>query len=227
MSFSVVNSSFILDRRLRSIRLWAVLRAIFRPAALVVLGCFFLPLAAGADDPLPDDSFAAFPVEPPPLPPPPPPADLPVGLCCVLGFIWMILRVRVGGGGRSLKSSNGRLVPDKDCREPPAWPRPLPTAMKLGDTGEAGIWSDLEDLLLGAESIAAGGKAKTSVPSMVVCCWSLTLNSPDMEGVGRRRERDMVVTGRGGEDERTRVISSTRLDWGQAESRNPESCEHR
>lgn len=81
ISFSVVNSSFILDRRLRSIRLWAVLRAIFRPAALVALGCFFLPLAAGADDPLPDDSFAAFPVEPPP------PADLPVGLCCVLGFI--------------------------------------------------------------------------------------------------------------------------------------------
>lgn len=42
MSFNVPNSSFIFDRRRRSIRLCAVLRAILRPAALVALGCFFL-----------------------------------------------------------------------------------------------------------------------------------------------------------------------------------------
>jgi hypothetical protein len=38
MSFKVPNSSFIFDRRRRSIRLWAVLRAILRPATLFELG---------------------------------------------------------------------------------------------------------------------------------------------------------------------------------------------
>lgn len=40
MSFKVPNSSFILERRRRSIRLCAVLRAILRPATLVELGVF-------------------------------------------------------------------------------------------------------------------------------------------------------------------------------------------
>lgn len=48
ISFNVVNSSFILDLRLRSIKLCAVFLAIFLPAALVALGCFFLPPFAGA-----------------------------------------------------------------------------------------------------------------------------------------------------------------------------------
>lgn len=42
MSFKVANSSFILERRRRSIKLCAVFRAILRPAADVALGCFFL-----------------------------------------------------------------------------------------------------------------------------------------------------------------------------------------
>lgn len=38
------NSSFIFDRRLRSMTLWAVFLAIFFPALLVELGGFLLPL---------------------------------------------------------------------------------------------------------------------------------------------------------------------------------------
>lgn len=51
MFFSTANSSFILDRRRRSMRLWAVLRAILRPAALVDEGCFLLPAAVVVLDP--------------------------------------------------------------------------------------------------------------------------------------------------------------------------------
>src|ERR1700691_4373455 len=47
MSFRTPNSSFILDRRLLSIRLWAVLRAIFRPAVVEPGACFRLE-AGGA-----------------------------------------------------------------------------------------------------------------------------------------------------------------------------------
>jgi hypothetical protein len=59
MSLSTPNSSFILDLLLRSIRLCAVFRAIFLPAAVVgpdVLGGFLLPpvvvvvAAEGVDD---------------------------------------------------------------------------------------------------------------------------------------------------------------------------------
>lgn len=57
MPFSTANSSFILDRRRRSIKLCAVFLAIFRPAALVADGCFFLDCSfvdaaafAGPDD---------------------------------------------------------------------------------------------------------------------------------------------------------------------------------
>lgn len=45
MPLSTANSSFILLRLRRSMRLCAVFLAIFRPAALVALGCFFLPAA--------------------------------------------------------------------------------------------------------------------------------------------------------------------------------------
>lgn len=49
MSFKVPNSSFIFERRRRSIKLWAVLRAILRPATLVELGVlrFVLELEGG------------------------------------------------------------------------------------------------------------------------------------------------------------------------------------
>ena len=40
MSFSTANSSFILDLRRLSIRLWAVFLAALRPAALVAEACF-------------------------------------------------------------------------------------------------------------------------------------------------------------------------------------------
>ena len=100
ISFRVENSSFILDLRRRSIKLWAVFRAIFRPAALVALGCFFLDAAAvgplvGGFLPFSRDLLAG---------------GEGLGWVCALGFIWMILRVRVGGGGRP-KSSSGLLTP--------------------------------------------------------------------------------------------------------------------
>ena len=46
MPFKVANSSFIFDLLLRSITLWAVFLAIFLPAALVEVGCFFVVAAA-------------------------------------------------------------------------------------------------------------------------------------------------------------------------------------
>jgi hypothetical protein len=92
MLFRSANSSFIFDLRRRSIRLCAVFLAIFLPAALELEGCFFLfPVGAGAPVTLP-----AVAVEE-------------VAFLAVLelvsswgrGFIWMILRERVGGGGRA------------------------------------------------------------------------------------------------------------------------------
>lgn len=103
MVFSTANSSFIFDRLRRSMRLWAVFLAIFLPAALVVDGCFFLPPATAADA-ASVPSVAVF------LAPGP---DLAVGfsaaasdvspstsfLSCFLGFMCMIFRDLVGGGG--------------------------------------------------------------------------------------------------------------------------------
>lgn len=100
MPFSTANSSFILDLRRLSIRLCAVFLAIFRPAALVADGCFFLDgsLAAGT-------AAAAVPLFPALFPL----VDVVVGVdsvstaffssCIARGFIWMILRDLVGGGG--------------------------------------------------------------------------------------------------------------------------------
>lgn len=182
MSFKVANSSFILDLRRRSIRLCAVFRAIFRPAALVALGCFFLEAAGDAllaefllVESL-DDDLAAV--------------EAGLGEDWVLGFIWMILRVRVGGGGRS-KSSSGLLT--LACRGGCGL-RPGPRSGEAGEAGQKTDGSDLEERLLAESSLeglmAAGGNAKESVPSMGIC--SLMMSSPDMAGVGGRRERDMV-----------------------------------
>jgi len=51
MFLSTANSSFIFERLRRSMMLWAVLRAILRPAALVDDGClrFEVELEAGPD----------------------------------------------------------------------------------------------------------------------------------------------------------------------------------
>lgn len=83
ISFKTPNSSFILDRLLRSIKLWAVLRAILRPAAVDPPACFLFPPAAAAG--------AAFAVAV---------GDVVLNWSCdSFGFIWIILRERVGGGG--------------------------------------------------------------------------------------------------------------------------------
>ena len=87
MSFKTPNSSFIFDRRRRSMREWAVLRAIFLPATLVELGCFLLAdVVVGYTTPF-LSTFLEFGGE--------------VEGCVLTGpgFIWMILRDLVGGGG--------------------------------------------------------------------------------------------------------------------------------
>ncbi len=86
--FNTANSSFIFDLRRRSIRLCAVLRAIFLPAALVALGCFFLPAAADAV------SVVVFLT----------PELLGGAGASWRGFIWIIFLDRVGGGGKAKES---------------------------------------------------------------------------------------------------------------------------
>jgi len=101
ISLSTANSSFILDRRLRSIRLCAVFLAIFLPAALVADGGFFLgPAAAVVAGPALFEFVVAA------------TALVPVGAAGAgaassRGFIWMIFRDRVGGGGRTNCSLGG------------------------------------------------------------------------------------------------------------------------
>jgi hypothetical protein len=87
--FRTPNSSFILLLLRRSIKLCAVFLAIFLPAALVALGCFLLaPVAAGVCAVAVAFFAAVF------------AADAEVCGCSSRGFIWIILRERVGGGGR-------------------------------------------------------------------------------------------------------------------------------
>src|SRR5271156_4676988 len=84
MLFSTTNSSFIFDLLRRSIKLCAVLRAILRPATLVADGCFFLFAGAGP-------ALAVGPLTTSP--------SKSTG-CSPRGFICIILRERVGGGGK-------------------------------------------------------------------------------------------------------------------------------
>lgn len=122
---STPNSSFIFDRRRRSIKLCAVFLAILRPAAVVPVFADFLLLpgfAVGEVSPT-VDNFAATP-----------------GCACCslsLGFICMILRDLVGGGG-SAKSS---LV----MTDPLGAGRFLPTS--TGDTGRYELWDESEPLI--------------------------------------------------------------------------------
>lgn len=111
MPFKTANSSFIFDRRRRSIKLCAVFLAIFRPAALVADGCFFLDaeppsLAAGAVAAVAVAAGAVLPLAAfPPVVDAGADADADSAAgcffssCCNRGFIWMILRDLVGGGG--------------------------------------------------------------------------------------------------------------------------------
>ena len=83
ISLSTPNSSFILDLRRRSIRLWAVFLAILRPATLVAEGCFFLDAVTFPAAVLGPSAVASN-----------------CSSGCSRGFIWMIFRERVGGGGK-------------------------------------------------------------------------------------------------------------------------------
>ena len=100
MSLSTANSSFILLRRLRSINECAVFRAIFLPAAVLEpLACFrFWPAAWGllacdlllgweADVEVLELAWLVF-------------GAIVAETAEARGFISMILRERVGGGGR-------------------------------------------------------------------------------------------------------------------------------
>lgn len=101
ISFRTANSSFIFDLRRLSIKLWAVFLAIFRPAALVAEGCFFLdetgPAAAVgvvfvvAASAAPLVAAAGVVLAP---------SASSEAVSSVRGFIWMILRDLVGGGGK-------------------------------------------------------------------------------------------------------------------------------
>lgn len=122
---STANSSFILLRLRRSIKLWAVFLAIFRPAALVALGCFFLPFSSAAASPAVEPvvfefvAVAAFLVPAEPLPPVfdfSLPAPLSPLVSCARGFIWMIFRDRVGGGGRANELSFASLAAEERRR---------------------------------------------------------------------------------------------------------------
>lgn len=109
MFFRTPNSSFIFDLRRRSIKLCAVFLAIFRPAALVADGCFFFdgpasPAAGVEVDAAAADAADAADAAPAFLPAPFPlvvASGSTAGLfsSCCRGFIWMIFRERVGGGG--------------------------------------------------------------------------------------------------------------------------------
>ena len=104
MSFKVPNSSFIFERRRRSIRLCAVLRAILRPATLVELGVlrFAFELEGGVAGVVFDGGTLV----------------LSVFVCSVelFGFMWIIFRGRVGGGGNVMSSLVGFLLLPEDVR---------------------------------------------------------------------------------------------------------------
>jgi len=92
ISFSIPNSSFILDLLRLSIKLCAVFLAIFRPATLVELGCFRFDPAAGAlgFGATLEASFLS--------------RVSSLLASCAFGFMWMIFRDLVGGGGREKSS---------------------------------------------------------------------------------------------------------------------------
>lgn len=118
--FNTPNSSFIFDLRRRSIKLCAVLRAIFRPATLVAEGCFFLfdvpaaPLAAGPLATSPSASGSCS--------------------CCPRGFICIIFRERVGGGGK-VKTSFALFCAAEDRRREALCTCVGETAGDLGEVG--------------------------------------------------------------------------------------------
>lgn len=123
ISFKTPNSSFILDLLRRSIKLWAVFLAILRPATLVAEGCFFL---AGA--------FVVAVLE----------LSANGSGCssgCSLGFIWMIFRERVGGGGRAKESFCGGFWAMEERRRILT----ISLAGRAGEMGETGRYEEEEE----------------------------------------------------------------------------------
>ena len=118
ISFRTPNSSFIFDLLRRSIKECAVFLAIFLPATLVEEGCFFF--GAGVALTFPDAGLLA--------------SNVTISSAsCPLGFICMIFRDLVGGGG-SAKTSLDSGCAIEDLR------RILTTseARIAGDLGEVG-----------------------------------------------------------------------------------------
>ena len=177
MSLSTPNSSFILLRRRRSIRLCAVFLAIFRPAALVADGGLrLLAAAAFAGCSSADAALAGAPE----------------------GFIWIILRVRVGGGGRSNGSvpfAAASAAVEERFR--PVVARDFVTGAGCGlDIGECGWYEeedDAADVLDGRESkvMAGGGSSKDICEEMKEP--SRLLRSVEEEGVGGAVGRGIFV----------------------------------
>jgi hypothetical protein len=165
MSLSTPNSSFILLLRLRSMILCAVFRAILRPAALVADGCFRLDPAvvfAGCAGLGGSSSGDADETEP------------------VFGFICIILRARLGGGGRSyciVVSSLFLWEPDNVLLRA----RLEPSGLSVGDTGGdgrgCGLW------------FIAGGPREKAVS---ISSRSLAGRSVEADGVGGGFGRGML-----------------------------------
>lgn len=204
--FNTANSSFILDLRRRSIRLCAVFLAIFRPAALVADGCFFLD---GGPASFAADAAAAAVLFPAPFPLA---VVAAVGAgaawasgalssCSDRGFIWMILRDLVGGGGRT-KALLLLLPPSLTAA---AEERLLDLTTSLGcmgyaalgdivETGETGLklavaWARLELWMAGSgSSKVIWREERCLVPSLA---WM----SVEEAGVGGSAARGMVVMG--------------------------------
>lgn len=153
MPFNVANSSFIFDLLLLSITLCAVFLAIFLPATLVELGCF-LPFVFDPDVAFLFEAFGP---------------DCEVGLevssvCCGFGFICMMVRDRVGGGGRVKLG----LAAEWNCLSAAVLPW-----LRLGAIAGGGRLKDF--------SVAEVGER--SLPSI----------SADAAGVGGRLGRGMIV----------------------------------
>jgi hypothetical protein len=148
------NSSFIFDLRRRSMRLWAVFLAIFlpvEPVPVVLLGAVF-EFDAGVS-----------------------------GLGSSRGFIWMILRERVGGGGRANWSLGGFAADDRL--------RDLTVSLACVGKKVADVLGRFDPPSL---ATAGGGNSKASW-SEAILEPSWPLMSVDDPGVGRNVFRGIVV----------------------------------
>lgn len=168
MSFNTPNSSFIFDLLRRSITEWAVFLAIFFPAALVELGGFlpgvdvlFLPafLETGRGVGGLPDSWAGF----------------------ALGFICIILRDRVGGGG---SEKSAFVMVDRDNRLLEGLLFVLASAMAGGGRRKAisrdESW-DPVSAVMSVDDTGVGGRVTRGITSIGrECSNSNILSYPEM-----------------------------------------------